>query len=80
MASWRPKVHSVEEDSQSWLTESSESEKVGTHRTLRNVRLMVFPCTSIARMGKSPMTVQNCALPSIPATLSAQGLVFIKSD
>eukprot|EP00965_Chrysotila_dentata_P101852 3362204-Pleurochrysis_carterae.AAC.2 len=28
----------------------------------------------------SPMIVQNCALPSMPATLSAHGLVFIKSD
>eukprot|EP00965_Chrysotila_dentata_P070413 2326892-Pleurochrysis_carterae.AAC.1 len=80
MASCRPKVHSVEEDSQSWLTDRSESEKEGTQRTLRNVRSTGFPFASRARMGISPMTVQYCALPSMPATLSEQGLVFTKSD
>eukprot|EP00965_Chrysotila_dentata_P062370 2067008-Pleurochrysis_carterae.AAC.1 len=79
MASWRPKVHSVEDDSQSWLTERSESEKIGTHRTLRSVRSIEFPFASSARISMSPMTVQNCALPSIPATLSEHGLVLNKS-
>eukprot|EP00965_Chrysotila_dentata_P086487 2854600-Pleurochrysis_carterae.AAC.1 len=36
-ASVLPKRHSVEVDSQSWLTDKSESRNDGTQRTLRNV-------------------------------------------
>eukprot|EP00965_Chrysotila_dentata_P180069 5946015-Pleurochrysis_carterae.AAC.2 len=35
MASVLPKRHSVDVDSQSWLIDSSESRKHGTHRMLR---------------------------------------------
>eukprot|EP00965_Chrysotila_dentata_P163383 5396431-Pleurochrysis_carterae.AAC.5 len=56
MARVLPKRHSVEVDSQSWLTESRESRKVGTQRTFRNVRRCVLPCESTASMGMSPMS------------------------
>eukprot|EP00965_Chrysotila_dentata_P122000 4032769-Pleurochrysis_carterae.AAC.1 len=46
-----PKRHSVEVDSQSWFTDSRESRKVGTQRTLRSVRRCVLPCESTASMG-----------------------------
>eukprot|EP00965_Chrysotila_dentata_P184374 6086777-Pleurochrysis_carterae.AAC.1 len=57
MAKVLPKRHSVEVDSQSWLTESRESWKVGTKRTFRNVRRCVLPCESMASMGMSPTSV-----------------------
>eukprot|EP00965_Chrysotila_dentata_P232416 6198960-Pleurochrysis_carterae.AAC.2 len=71
MAKVRPKRHSVEVDSQSWFTDSSESRKVGTQRTLRKVRRCVLPCESTALMGMSPMSDIGCGLPSTPAMTSS---------
>eukprot|EP00965_Chrysotila_dentata_P180837 5969334-Pleurochrysis_carterae.AAC.3 len=79
MAKVRPKRHSVEVDSQIWFTDSSESRKVGTQRTLRRVRRCVLPCESIASMGMSPMSDIGCGLPSTPAMTSSVLRVLMRS-
>eukprot|EP00965_Chrysotila_dentata_P030900 1029459-Pleurochrysis_carterae.AAC.1 len=79
IASVSPNTQLVEVDCQSWSTESSESEKVGTQRTSRRVRSTCSPRESIARSGRSPMTEHRCVRPSTPVTRSEQGRVLIKS-
>eukprot|EP00965_Chrysotila_dentata_P194225 6176236-Pleurochrysis_carterae.AAC.3 len=79
MASVLPKRHSVEVDSQSWFTDSRESQKVGTQRTLRRVRRCVLPCESTASMGMSPMSDIDCGLPSTPAMTSSVLRLLMRS-
>eukprot|EP00965_Chrysotila_dentata_P114785 3793612-Pleurochrysis_carterae.AAC.1 len=49
MVSVSPKRQLEEDDSHSWFTDSSESEKEGTHRTSRRVRSIDKPRASLAR-------------------------------
>eukprot|EP00965_Chrysotila_dentata_P221825 6192605-Pleurochrysis_carterae.AAC.2 len=74
------KQHSVHDDSHRALTKSSESEKLGTHLTPLSVTLTSFPESFIAVTGKSPMAMQRCGLPSMPATWSQHAFTFTKSD
>eukprot|EP00965_Chrysotila_dentata_P164032 5415915-Pleurochrysis_carterae.AAC.1 len=54
------KRHSDADDSQRELTDSSESEKLGTHLTSLSVNLLtLLPDLSDAAIGRSPMTVQR---------------------
>eukprot|EP00965_Chrysotila_dentata_P099233 3281336-Pleurochrysis_carterae.AAC.2 len=80
MARVSPNKQLVDECSQSWCTDSSESENVGTHRTSRNTRSTEAPLASRARSERSPMTVQAYVRPSTPVTRSIQGLAFTKSS
>eukprot|EP00965_Chrysotila_dentata_P061009 2021127-Pleurochrysis_carterae.AAC.2 len=64
------KRHSVDDDSQSALTDSRESLKLGAQRTFLRVTWTRCPESSIAQMGRSPIAVQRCGRPSIPATRS----------
>eukprot|EP00965_Chrysotila_dentata_P068944 2278444-Pleurochrysis_carterae.AAC.1 len=54
------KRHSDCEDSHRALTESNESDKLGTHLTFLSVKCTSLPALSEAVIGMSPMTVQRC--------------------
>eukprot|EP00965_Chrysotila_dentata_P189761 6173494-Pleurochrysis_carterae.AAC.4 len=64
IASLVPNTHTVDDDSQSWSTESRESEKEGTQRTFRRIRCVLRPLASIAQRGMSPIAVHCRDLPS----------------
>eukprot|EP00965_Chrysotila_dentata_P159875 5281290-Pleurochrysis_carterae.AAC.1 len=70
MALTSAKRHSVEDDSQSALTDSKESLKLGAHRTFLSVTWTNCPDSFIAQTGRSPTAVQRWGLPSMPATRS----------
>eukprot|EP00965_Chrysotila_dentata_P062758 2079128-Pleurochrysis_carterae.AAC.1 len=80
MARVPPNLHSVDVDSQSWLTERRESKKAGTQRTFRKIRRWMFPRASTASIGMSPTTEARCGLPSAPEITSSVGRRFTRSS
>eukprot|EP00965_Chrysotila_dentata_P226363 6195363-Pleurochrysis_carterae.AAC.6 len=72
--------HSVHEDSQSALTESKESLKLGTHRTSLRVIGTSQPASFIAVTGMSPIAVHRWGRPSMPATRSSHARTLTKSE
>eukprot|EP00965_Chrysotila_dentata_P154757 5113398-Pleurochrysis_carterae.AAC.1 len=74
------KQHSVPEDSHRAETESSESLKLGAHRTFLSVIATSWPESFRAVRGRSPMATQRWGRPSIPTTRSSQSRMFTRSD
>eukprot|EP00965_Chrysotila_dentata_P156587 5174237-Pleurochrysis_carterae.AAC.5 len=80
MVSLLPNRHSVCELSQSWETDSNDSPKEGTQRTPLKTTRITLPDSSFTDTGKSPMAVQLCGLPSMPAMVSFDTRVLIRSS
>eukprot|EP00965_Chrysotila_dentata_P025932 860369-Pleurochrysis_carterae.AAC.1 len=80
MALTSAKRNSVPEDSHRAETESSESLKLGAHRTSLSVTATSWPESFRAVRGRSPMATQRWGRPSIPATRSLQSRMFTRSD
>eukprot|EP00965_Chrysotila_dentata_P010486 341648-Pleurochrysis_carterae.AAC.1 len=73
------KRRSVPNDSHNASTESSESQKVGTHWSSLSVTGTKRPESSVAVSGMSPMAVHVLRSPSIPATRSSHAQMFTRS-
>eukprot|EP00965_Chrysotila_dentata_P045759 1520319-Pleurochrysis_carterae.AAC.2 len=72
--------HSVEDDSQSALTDSNESLKLGAQRTFLSVTWTTCPDSFMAQTRRSPIAVQRWGRPSMPATRSWHARTFTRSD
>eukprot|EP00965_Chrysotila_dentata_P041161 1365861-Pleurochrysis_carterae.AAC.2 len=80
MLSFLPNRHSVCELPHYWETDSNDSPKVGTQQTPLKTTRITLPDSSFTKTGKSPMTVQSCGLPSMPAMVSFEARVLIRSS
>ena len=72
------KRQSLPSSSQSLRIERSESEIVGTHRTCRIVRRCDIPISSLATIGRSPMSVQAWSRRSTPEMVSSVGRALMR--
>eukprot|EP00965_Chrysotila_dentata_P212105 6186844-Pleurochrysis_carterae.AAC.2 len=68
MARILAKRHSVDDDCHSASMDSRESLTLGTHLTFLRVSDTSRPRSSRAVIGMSPIAVQRCRRPSMPAT------------
>eukprot|EP00965_Chrysotila_dentata_P026642 883323-Pleurochrysis_carterae.AAC.1 len=72
--------HSVDDDSQSAFTDSSESLKLGAQRTFLSVTWTNCFDSFMAQIGRSPIAMQRWGRPSMPATRSWHARTFTRSD